>query len=210
MSEPTLGDLLYEGLGWFRRLDEEGSGDLRGMCEAIMAPLEPAYDISRPRLDRPGWDIAFDPDEAPVELLPWLAQFVGVQLTPEMSEQQMRDEIREPTGWKRGQDESIRVALRRTLVATVEGEEPLVIIRPNTPSAGHHYIRTLASQTPEPERTKVVLRSKVPAWSVLDYEAITGLTYADLEASKYLTYAELEASPIASYRALEEALPGDL
>jgi hypothetical protein len=205
----SLAELLYSGLPEsFTRRD--ASGHLRLLCEGLMAPLETTWDLVRPRTDRAGWDIALDPDECPAAALPWLAQWVGVEVTPEMSEQQLRDEIREPTGWKRGQDESIRVALRRTLVPLEGDGEPLVIIRPNTPEVGRHYVRTLLAETPEPDRTEEVLRSRLPWWTRLDNEAITGVTYADLEASKYQTYAELEASPITTYRALEEALPGDL
>lgn len=208
MSEAgeSLTELFYESLGF--HVEDDLGGDLLKYLEGLCAPLQPTYNLVRPREGMTGWAILLDPDLCPAWALPFSAIVVGVEITPEMDETQIRNEIREPTGWKRGQPGSIQIAVRRTLDRDVA--EPLVIIRPNTPEDGRHYVRTLLSQTPEPERTRRVVRSKLPWWQRLDYEAISGLTYADLEASKYETYAELEASPISSYRALEEALPGEL
>jgi hypothetical protein len=167
--------------------------------------VQPVYDLVRERADgTPSWGILFDVDRCPAECLPYLAQYVGVVVTPEMSEEQIRNEIREPTGWKRGQPESIRVALRRTLT----GEEPLVIIRPRTPKAGHHYIRTLKSQTPEPERTERVLREKIPAWEMLDYAAIDATTFADIAAG-WEAFGDLAADH-PSFKDLAEVLPTEL
>jgi hypothetical protein len=210
--DPPLGDgshlweLLYESLGFHRDDDEAFNFSLRKWCEAECAPLQGVYDLVREREGLSGWAILFGADECPVERLPYLAQYPGVVITPEMDEEQIRNEIREPTGWKRGQPESIRIALRRTLT----GEEPLVIIRPRTPEAGHHYIRTLKSQTPDPERTKRVLREKTPAWEKLDYEAIDGVTVLDVASSaKWTTVADLAAA-WPSVKGLAEILPSDL
>lgn len=202
----NLWELLYESLGFHRDEDEANGFALRKWCEAECAPLQAVYDLVREREGQPGWAILFDADECPVELLAHLAQYPGVVITPEMDEEQIRAEIREPTGWKRGQPESIRIALRRTL----SGEEPLVIIRPRTPEVGCHYIRTLKSQTPEPERTERVLREKVPAWELLDYEAIDGVTVVDVASSaKWTTVADLAAA-WPSVKDLAEILPTDL
>lgn len=209
MSDTSnLWEVFYASLGFHQ--EEDTTGTLRTFVEAWCEPLQLIHDLVRERDDMPPWAVLLDPDLCPVELLPYLAQFVGVVITPEMTEAQIRAEITHPTGWRRGQPESIQIATRRTLKPVVDGEDLFVIIRPNRPATGWHYVRTLASQTPDPSRTAAVLREAVPAWSALDYQAISGLTYADLESSKYLTYAELEASPIQTYKALEEALPGDL
>ena len=71
--------------------------------------------------------------------------------------------------------------MRRTLKTVVPGEELLVIIHPRTPAVGEHYVRTLASQTPNPERTKAALRAAPPAGEVENYEAITAVTWGDIE-----------------------------
>ena len=160
--------------------------DLEKFCQALGAPLEPIYELVRERDDAAPWAILLDPDECPAFALPYLAQFVGVVITPEMDEEQIRNEIREPTGWKRGQTEAIKIAIRRTLT----GENPLVIVKPRTPEVGHHYIRTLLSETPDPARTEAVVRAAVPAWEKLDYAAFVGMTWADVIA-KHADWADV-------------------
>jgi len=147
-------------------------------CAAWMAPAEPIHEIVRERNDSPSWGILFDADECPATELPYTVQYVGVVITPEMSEEQIRNELKEPTGWARGRTRSIKIAGQRALTGTKR-----VIVRPRTPEAGMHYIRTLASETPDEERERKVLRAAVPAWEVLDYEAISGVSWADIAAS---------------------------
>ena len=212
----NLWEYLYseESLGPHVRDDADAGGALLAFCESWLAPLQPIHDIVRERPGEgengtllPSFGVLFDPDLCPTGSLPYLAQYVGVVVTPEMSAQQLRNEIREPTGWKRGQPESLRVAVRRTLEA--DGDtEPMVIIRPRTPEPGRHYIRTLKSQTPEPDRTEAVVLENLPAWEVLDYAAIDGVTYGDIAAG-YEDYAALAAA-FPNYKALTELLPSEL
>jgi hypothetical protein len=223
--EPMAGDgsnlweQLYNSLGYHRETDPATGYALRRFCEAWCAPLQRIHDIVRERPSFPGggpndaflpsFGVLFDPDLCPAESLPYLAQFVGVVITPEMSEEQLRNEIREPTGWKRGQPESLRIATRRTL-QPVADEEPIVIIRPRTPEPGRHYIRTLLAQTPDPARTEGVILENLPAWELLDYEAIDGVTVLDVASSaKWTTVADLAAA-WPDVKALAEILPTDL
>lgn len=200
-------DLLYNTLGFHR--DDDGAHDftLRKFCESWVAPLQLPYDLVRERDDARPWQILFDPDLCPAECLPYLAQYVGVVITPEMSEAQVRREIREPTGWARGRPPAIRIATFRTL-RPVATEELMVIIRSRTPGPGQHYIRTLLSQTPEPDRAEYVIRRAVPAWEVLDYAAIDGVVFTDI-ASSWADFGSLAADK-ASFRDLAETLPTEL
>jgi len=201
-----LWELLYSSLGFHVEDDATQDFALRKFCEALCAPAQPVYDLVREREDSAGWGIALDVDNCPAYALPYLAQYVGVQITPEMSTEQIRNEIREPTGWKRGQPESLRIATRRTLT----GEDPLVIIHPQTPEVGFTYVRTLLSQTPEPDRAEAVIRAALPAWEVLDYEAIEGVTVADVAASaNWETVADLAAA-FASVKDLTEISPDEI
>jgi hypothetical protein len=208
MARPVVSDLaelFYEELGFHRDDDEATDWTLLRFNAGWVEPIEPVYELVRERDDgTPSWGILFDVDECPTACLPYLAQYAGCVLTPEMSEEQIRNEIREPTGWRRGQPESIRIALRRTLT----GEEPLVIIRPRTPEVGHHYIRTMKSQTPDPERTERVLREKIPAWEMLDYAAIDATTFADIAAG-WETFDDLAAAQ-PTFKDLAEVLPTEL
>lgn len=211
MSEAggSLAELAYEGLG--HHVEDDVSGDLLAYQEGLAAPLQPTFDLIRPREHMAGWAILLNPDLCPAWALPFVATVVGVEITAEMSEEQIRDEIREPTGWRRGQTEPIKIGTRRTLKPVIDGEELLVIVHPGFPGPGYHYIRTLLSQTPEPDRTEWLLERKLtPAWERVDYEAISGVTVADVAASsKWKTVADL-ASAFPSVKALAEILPTEL
>jgi hypothetical protein len=86
-----------------------------------------------------------------------------------------------------------------------EGEELRVIIRPRTPEPGRHQVRTWLRQTPDPARTEQVIRDNLPAWEALEYQAVTGMTYADLRAEE-ATYAATKAD-FSTYKVLAETLP---
>jgi len=199
-----LWSILYRSLGFHRLADAENEFALRVFCEGWCAPLQRLHDLQRERPDAAAWEALFDPDRCPAESLPYLAQFVGVGVTPEMTEAQIREEIRQPTGWRRGQTPSIETATRRTLSST----EATVIVRPRTPELGRHYIRTLLAETPEPVHTAVVVREETPAWEVIDYEAIAGVTYDDARAA-WATYADAEAD-LDTYDEARNLLPEEL
>ena len=200
----ALWEQLYDALGFHREADPDQGYALRKFCEAWCAAIVPAYDLVRERADGTApWGILFDAERCPAESLPYLAQYVGVVITPEMSEEQIRDEIGQPTGWSRGQEASIRIACQRTLTGARR-----VTVRPRTPSPGFHYIRTLAWETPEPDRTEAVLRRSVPAWEVLDYEAVVGVAWEDVAAS-WADWSTI-TSTFDSWADLADTLPEEL
>lgn len=200
----NLWELLYDSLGSHRDDDGATNFALRRFCEAWCLPAQPLYDLVRERNDgTPGWGILFDVDRCPAACLPYLAQYVGVVITPEMSEEQIRNEIREPTGWARGREPAIRIAAQRTLTGARR-----VIIRPRTPKVGEHYIRTLKSETPDPVRTEAVLRAAVPAWECLDYAAIDGVAWTDIDAA-WDTWADVDAD-FTTWGDLADTLPEEL
>lgn len=179
--------------------------DLQKFCEALSLPQEIVKELVGEGADgEPAWSLAFDVDNCPASVLPYLAQFVGVVITPEMTEEQIRNEIRKPTGWERGQDASILIAIQRTLTGT-----KWVTLRPNNPETGKTYIATLLSETVSPTRTSTIARSVVPAWSVLVYEALEGVTVAALSAGKYETVATLSAA-FVDVDAVTHILPSEL
>ena len=174
-------------------------------CAASLGPLGPVYEIVREGDDgAPPWSILWDVDKAPAWALPYLSMFPGVVLQPGMSEEQQRNEIREPTGWRRGQPAAIKIAARRTL----SKPDARVIVRPRTPEPGVHFIRTLISETPDPARTEAEIRSELPPWEVLDYEAMAGVTVEDVAAS----WKSVEALTAAfkSVEDLTDTLPTEL
>jgi hypothetical protein len=177
---------------------------LRTAAAWVETLLDPVYEVVRERDEQPGWAILLDPASCPAKALPYLAQYVGAVLTPEMDEAQQRAEIEEPTSWKRGQLPSIKLVGARGLTGTKR-----VIVRSRTPSVGHHYIRTLASETLSPEREKVTIRKAVPAWEALDYAAIAGVFLKDLEAAWPKSLNELEGK-FTTLADIEDTLPTEL
>lgn len=192
-------DQLYNGLGRFA--EDDSTGQLRDFMEAIAGDLERVALIAGEGDNgQPNWTAAFDLDRAPPEILPWLAQFVGAEVTPAMPEADARSAIRTPDGFAVGTVAAIKAAAERTLTGTKR-----VIIGQRTPGPGDLYVRTIASETPNPAATEAAIRSQKPWHLVLDYAASTGLTYIDL-AAEYDSYDELEAADL-TYDELAEQLP---
>jgi hypothetical protein len=198
-----LAEAFWRDLGFHSEDDEAEGYALLIFCSALTLPLEPVYEIARERDDSPPWAILFDVDECPAWALPHLSMYPGVVLQPGMSEEQQRNEIRQPTGWRRGQTPSIKIAGQRTLTGTKR-----VIVRPRTPGPGEHYVRTLLSETPEPERTEAELRAAIPPWEVLDYEAISGVSWADITAS-FKDWSAVKAA-FTDWADLADTLPSEL
>lgn len=200
----SLAEVLYESMGIFRMLDE--SGQLLVLCQVKMARVQELYDLMRERPGVPAGALLLDPDNAPLKNLPYQSQYVGARLTANMDEAQMRAEIKQPATWSRGRVESIELVAKRELTG-----EQWIRVRPRTPGWGQIYIRTLLSETPDPARVELELldpRWGIPAWDVLDYEAIDGVTYADVDAG-WKTYGELDEA-FATYDDLDHVLPDEL
>jgi len=200
----NLWELVYEAMGFHRDDDAATGYQLRALCECLCDPYQDIYDLLREREGQKGWAILFDPDECPARWLPYLAQYVGVEPTPEMGEEQLRLEIKQPSAWRRGQPAAIKLVAQRTLTGSKR-----VIIRPRTPAPGNHYIRTLLAETPDPERTRRILRENVPAWELLDYEAIAGVALVDLESAWPTSLEELEGE-FTTLGEIEDLLPEEL
>lgn len=194
----TVADITYEALGVWAEADE--TGDLRKFVEALTSPVEGIYDRVRDTDDAPSWSTLFDPATCPVENLPYLAQFVGVELTESMTETEKREAITEPVGFARGTPAAIRIAITRTLTGTKR-----IVIKEREPSAYGVYIRTFSAETPSAAATEAAIRAVKPAGLVLDYAASTGSTFTDLDAD-FATYSALDAA-YSTYDELEsEAL----
>lgn len=199
-----LWEVLYSSLGFHRETDESTGFQLRGLCEDLMIPLQRVYDLVREQEGRAAGGTMLDPDNVPAEGLPYLAQYVGAKLLPNMSEQQRRDEIKRPTTWRRGETETIELVVKRELTG-----DAWIRIRPRTPGPGHIYIRTLTSETPSPARLEAtLLEAAIPAWVVMDYEAIEGVSWTDV-AADWESWEALEAS-FTSWNAITTMLPDEL
>ena len=170
--------------------DETGWPALN-LCEALVAG-----DVARIHsyvIDRddgtPGWAILLDPENAPAEALPWLAQFTGAVLLPSMSEEQMRATIAFPESFERGGPGALVSVARRRLT----GSKTVLVDERYQGSAYRLRVRTLLAETPDPALTEAEIRAEQkPIGVVLTYEAIETQDWLDLR-SDHATWADVMA-----------------
>lgn len=193
-------DSIYEALGRFR--EDDTSGHLHDFIEALGTDLDQIDSIvGEGENDEPTWTATFDLDRAPTSVLPWLAQFVGVQVTPSMSDTDVRAAIRLPAGYSVGTHPAILTGIQRMLTGTKR-----VVIRTRTPDAGTLYIRTLSSETPDPAAVQREIRNNLMPWHLtLDYQAVSGISYIDL-AAMFTDYDDLAAADL-TYDEVSELEP---
>src|SRR4051812_26648365 len=98
----NLWEIIYQAMGFHRDDDPDTGYQLGKLIESLCNPYQDIYNLLREREGQKGWAILFDPDECPARWLPYLAQCVGFVIEPQMSEAQIRAEIKQPTTWKRG------------------------------------------------------------------------------------------------------------
>jgi hypothetical protein len=102
------------------------------------------------------WETLLDPSECPDWALPWLAQWGGVRVEPSWTTEQLRDAIKDPSGFARGRPAAMIAAAARgqTGDAKVEFVERFS-------SAWTVLVRLRASETPDPDQKMAeILRSK--------------------------------------------------
>jgi tail protein P2 I len=183
VAAPTVGRAaadLYERLGPFAKLDTDPDWVLLRFCDVLTSgSFEQIYGYVRTGEDgTPGWAAIFDPDLCPPEALPYLAQFVGVAITPDMSVAEQRQAILLPAQWQRG----TLAAMLQSIVRELTGSKTVLLDERYSGDAYKLRVRTFASETPDPARTLAAILLQKPAGITLLYEAITGQDWDDLEA----------------------------
>jgi hypothetical protein len=207
---PTVSEAaqeLYEGLGIFTETDEAQDWALLRFCDALAGSvLQQIHGYVTDQDDgTPGWSVVMDPDQAPAEVLPWLAQFAGVEFRQGMTESEQRAAIKLPEGFNRGTPAASIAATKRHLTGskTVLRDERY---------GGHAYqlrVRTLLSETPDPAVTQADVISQKPIGIKLIYEAIDSQDWGDLRAD-HATWTSVRtggAEPYATWFAARTDLP---
>lgn len=180
--------LLYERL-WPQTLEDEANEwDLLKFCEAMAGEL---FELVRSYVgDREdglkGWEIIFNVDLCPPEALPYLAQFVGVHLEPNLTVEQQREKIKDRPAFRRGTSGAILSATKKRLSGT-----KFVFMEERSEGKAYRLlIRTFTAETPEPAATLSDILEQKPAGIVLDYAALVGKSYAEWKAENP-TYQQL-------------------
>lgn len=175
----------YEGLGPWTELEEAMDWHLLKFVDAVTRNLDVLNTLVRDTDERMGWSLLLDADNAPVEYLPHMGQFVGVPVELGLSEADQRRQVKETKGFRRGRPDSMRAAAQLYLTGT-----KTVIIDERDTSPYHLTVRTFTAETPDAAKVEAALLSEKPAGLVMDYVLSDGLTWDEIAASS-LTYDEL-------------------
>lgn len=166
------------------------------VCAALAAPVERLYELLALPL-RP-WEPAFDLDACPGWLLPWVANFGGVELPPGLSEDEVRARLRDADARRRG---TIRAMVQRA--EETLGAGGVVYFRERDGSAYRIVMAAYASA--DPVLTLQRVREVKPGGVVLELDVAPGPTYG-LTRAALDSYSEvLTAHP--SYVDLRDTVP---
>jgi hypothetical protein len=193
MAKPVLsdsGERLYNQLApTFFREDEKYGWAGALYLSALARMKDDAATVVQPTSTKPPYAILFDVENVPAKWLPWLAQFVGVDLTKSPDTATSRSWIKSPIGYQRGTTAAMRLAGQSTLTGTKTlffytryGGAPFAI-----------KAASLESETASSTATKEAIESMMPAWCILAFETVKGGTLALLEAS-HAKLSEVEAT----------------
>lgn len=190
MSAPAIGTA---GLDIYRSLEPLAFDDpaqnyaLLTLAAAHGAMLQPVDDLVSDTDDGPGWSSILDIDRCPTAALPWLAQFVGVQLTQGDDDATQRQMIRDQPNAARGTPGAIAAAAQSLLT----GDRNVFMIE-RASSAYTLTVITYASETPDPDAVEALLLSPLvkPAGVKLTYQCVDGQTWAQLIVN-YPTWADV-------------------
>lgn len=128
----------------------------------------------------PAWAVIFDPERCPVEALPFLSQFSGAVLTPEMTEAARRAAIQTPEAFSRGRLASLEAVTRRRLTGT----KSVIVTERYTANAWRLRVETIEGETPDPAGTKAdIIAFQKPIGIVLFFNTRVIWTWGEAKKS---------------------------
>lgn len=177
MSRPTdagaIGEAIYAQLEPLAYDDENQGWALLILCGAIGRMLQPVDDLVSDGEDFPGWSVLLDVARCPYAYLPYLAQFVGARIPVGTPEEEARNLVRTPSGFRRGTKESLIAAAQKNLT----GNKTVKVVE-RTSSAYALTVITRTAETPNPAITLQDILSQKPAGLVLTH-IVSDLTIID-------------------------------
>lgn len=129
--------------------------------------------------DYEGWTILLDVDRCPVAALPYLAQYVGERLPTGLTEDEMRQWIRDAPNQQRGTLQSIVDAAQRYLT----GGKNVTVIQRDAGNPDHVAIVSYTDQTPDSAQVLAEIMSVFPAELTLTYTVTTGQIWSQVIAT---------------------------
>lgn len=174
-----------EDFGWPMLTFVQALAEMIRPVEELVRPLDPDREAGAPLLDvdlAPDWNLA------------WLAQFVGVRLSPGVTAARARVEIRSVGGFRRGTPAALLEAVRPTLTG---GQ--YTFLQERDGDEAHMTLVTRTAETPSPTVTLsaamrqkaagLILTHVVTAANLYVETAAAAPTYAARSAT-YATYAD--------------------
>lgn len=146
-----------------------------------------------------GWVKLLNPWKTPVEALPWLAQFVGQQLTGADPEA-WRAQIASPSNWLRG----TVAAMKASVAATLTGTRTVLVLERTTDEA-HFTVATYIDETPVPALTALAAQYQKPGGLIMTVTQIVHNTFLSHEQAGG-TFGDEEAR-YSTFSAAEVGLP---
>lgn len=194
LTEETATRELYDAMApAFTEGDESRDWPLWRLCVCICeaSGLEEVWDLVIDREDgTPGWQILFDPARCPAAFLPFLAQFAGARLRPDMDEQQQRDAISSPEVFLRGTPEQILAVAKRRLT----GSKTALLTERYADNAYRIQLTTIEAETPDAAATTAELvREAKPIGVRLFFNATVPWTWAEV-VSEFDSWADFDAA----------------
>jgi len=186
----TYADELYPELDPLTSAEADYDYPLMKFINTISLPYEEIEDLARDTSGtEPGWSVLLDIDRVPANAFGYLGQFIGVQLSPGLTNDQQRNRIRNTAGWTRGTVSAIVGAAQQRLTGS-----KTVILRERTQSSAYKLeVYTYSNETPNAEITEADIMAQKPAGLLLTYTAISPNSYDALDTS-YASYNELNAA----------------
>jgi hypothetical protein len=172
----------------------------------LSCPLDELGDV-HDLIDRIDWRLVEDggdPDDTPeladLAWLPWLAQAVGVTLTPDMDEADQRANVAgASTGWRSGTRAGIAAAAATTLTGTKS-----VDVIPNYGGAWTIAVRTLPIETADPAATLAAIIDAHAKPALFDLVHISYAADWDTIEAELPTWDDIEAA--GSWDAIESTV----
>lgn len=156
------------------------------VCAALAAPIERLWELLA--LPEHPWQPAFDLENAPGWVLPWVANFAGIELSAGLAEEQMRDRLLRADARSRG----TITAMVQAIFETLTGDRRAIIVRERDGSAYHLTVRTYAAETPDSAVTEARARAAKAGGLTLDFDVIPGQDWRQV-VDDYATWADVLA-----------------
>lgn len=182
---------------------------VNAMCDPMFQELD---DLARDTVDGyPGWSVLLDLNRAPTKALPWLAQFVGVQLLGTLSDAEMRTTIATKGGVRRGTLGSIIAAAQQYLTGaqTVIVRERYDASNPNADSPYNIQVTTYTSQSGDAGNQALMqaaVLAQKPVGDVMSFRVVAGQDWQSV-VNNNATWTTLLAN-FTTWQGVVDAIPG--